>query len=698
MELVKGVPITRYCDDKQLPLRARLELFTQVCHAVQHAHQKGIIHRDIKPTNVLVAEYDDKPVPKVIDFGVAKATAQRLTEHTMFTEFGQVLGTLEYMSPEQAKLNQLDIDTRSDIYSLGVLLYELLAGSTPFDRQRLHSAAFDEMLRIIREEEPPKPSTRLSTLSRSGEPSRTDPARQAEPTSLAAIAAIAANRHTEPARLSKEVQGELDWIVMKALEKDRNRRYETASSFAADIERHLNDEPVTAGPPSRLYRASKFVRRNRVPVVAALFVAVAIIVGVAASAWQAVRATRAEHSALAERDEKERALRQAVASAARVEAQRKQAETLSNFLISAFSAERPEHDIQALAQILKQSGQDLQSAYPDDPAARALFLAIMGRAHAGLRRFDEAEKMYRQCLETASDPGLIDRVRHELATCLLRGGKSSDATPMLHEFFVGRLKRSAAPDAAELLAILPALPGPTATVDGAPGMDGLEMDGDNDYVILPHMFFDACPPWTLEAIIWPAEIDPSNPQSGSPAGWTSLISAADAGSIGLESIRQRWAIELYAAGIPGAEWVDNYASATARIDVPLRRWQHVAGVWDGKELRLYFDGQLQDTRRGVAFCTQLSNSPMFLGADPANLAFVEQVAEGFFHGRLRGARISRAAEYTDSFAPPERLEKTPGTIGLYDFTIDTGRYAIDRSGHGNHGIIVGAKYARAESD
>ena len=243
MELVKGVPITKYCDEKHLPLRARLELFVQVCQAVQHAHQKGIIHRDIKPNNVLVAEYDNHAVPKVIDFGVAKATAQKLTERTMFTEFGQVLGTMEYMSPEQSKFNQLDIDTRSDIYSLGVLLYELLAGSTPFEGKRLHAAAFDEMLRIIREEEPPKPSTRLSSID--------------------TLPSVAANRHTEPARLSKDVRGELDWIVMKALEKDRNRRYETASGFAADIERHLHDEPVEAGPPSAAYRLRKFVRRNK---------------------------------------------------------------------------------------------------------------------------------------------------------------------------------------------------------------------------------------------------------------------------------------------------------------------------------------------------------------------------------------------------------------------------------------------------
>jgi len=266
MELVKGVPITKYCDEKHLPLRARLELFVQVCQAVQHAHQKGIIHRDIKPNNVLVAEYDNQAVPKVIDFGVAKATAQKLTERTMFTEFGQVLGTIEYMSPEQSKFNQLDIDTRSDIYSLGVLLYELLAGSTPFEGKRLHAAAFDEMLRIIREEEPPKPSTRLS---------KTD-----------LLPSIAANRGSEPKKLGGLVKGELDWVVMKCLEKDRNRRYESANGLAQDIERHLADEPVQACPPSTAYRFRKFARRNKAALVIATFVGSAIVLtltGLAAS-------------------------------------------------------------------------------------------------------------------------------------------------------------------------------------------------------------------------------------------------------------------------------------------------------------------------------------------------------------------------------------------------------------------------------
>ncbi len=306
MELVKGQPITQYCDEQHLTPRERLELFLPVCHAIQHAHQKGIIHRDIKPSNVLVAEYDGRPVAKVIDFGVAKAICQPLTEKTMFTGHGQIVGTLEYMSPEQSRVNQLDIDTRSDIYSLGVLLYELLTGTTPFDRQRLRSAAWDEMLRIIREEEPPRPSTKLSSSE--------------------TLPSVAANRQTEPGKLSALVRGELDWIVMKTLEKDRARRYETANGLASDIQRYLQDEPVQACPPSASYRFRKFARRNKVAFVTTGIVAVSLVLGLLGTSWQAFRATQAEQRA---RDNEQLALeneRMAVASARAEASQRKRAE------------------------------------------------------------------------------------------------------------------------------------------------------------------------------------------------------------------------------------------------------------------------------------------------------------------------------------------------------------------------------------
>ena len=303
MELVKGIPIIQYCDEHRLNPRQRLELFTSVCQAVQHAHQKGVIHRDLKPTNVLVAEYDERPVPKIIDFGVAKAIDQPLTEKTMFTQFGQIIGTIEYMSPEQAKLNQLDIDTRSDIYSLGVLLYELLTGTTPLEHKRVKEVALLEMLRLVREEEPPKPSTRLSTTE--GLPS------------------IAANRSSEPKQLSGLVKGELDWIVMKALEKDRNRRYETANDLAADVHRFLQDEAVHACPPSAAYRFRKLARRNKAAIWTVGLIAIAMCVGTAVSTWQAFRATNAEALAQARLESESRS--RAEADEARAEAERQSA-------------------------------------------------------------------------------------------------------------------------------------------------------------------------------------------------------------------------------------------------------------------------------------------------------------------------------------------------------------------------------------
>jgi serine/threonine protein kinase len=282
MELVKGTPITKYCDEHHLTIRQRLEMFIQVCQGVQHAHHKGVIHRDLKPSNLLVAEYDHQPIPKIIDFGVAKALNHLLADKTLFTQFGQLIGTLDYMSPEQAKLNQLDIDTRSDIYSLGVVLYELLTGTTPVDKRRFQAAAFDEALRIIAEEDPPTPSTRVSTSD--------------------TLPAVAASRRIEPDKLTSILRGDLDWIVMKALEKDRNRRYETAGSFAADLERYLVDQPVLARPPSTAYRLRKFSRRNRVALSAAAAIALALLVTVGVSAWQTWRATQAEIAAEGERN------------------------------------------------------------------------------------------------------------------------------------------------------------------------------------------------------------------------------------------------------------------------------------------------------------------------------------------------------------------------------------------------------------
>jgi serine/threonine protein kinase/tetratricopeptide (TPR) repeat protein len=278
MELVRGIPITEYCDEQKLTIRERLELFVLVCRAVQHAHQKGIIHRDLKPSNILITLHDGVPVPKVIDFGVAKATGQSLTDKTVYTAFAQLVGTPLYMSPEQVEFSGLDIDTRSDIYSLAVLLYELLTGTTPFDAETLKKAAFDEMRRIIREQEPQSPSTRLSSLG-------------------ATLTTVSARRKADPRRLGPSLRGELDWIVMKALDKDRRRRYETANDLASDVMRYLSDQPVQAGPPSASYRLRKFVRRNKGPVAAGGALAALLVLGTLGTSIGLVRAVQAERKA-----------------------------------------------------------------------------------------------------------------------------------------------------------------------------------------------------------------------------------------------------------------------------------------------------------------------------------------------------------------------------------------------------------------
>jgi WD40 repeat protein/serine/threonine protein kinase len=281
MELVQGVPITEYCDKNRLSTQDRLELFIPVCHAIQHAHQKGIIHRDIKPSNVMVTLHDGQPVPRVIDFGVAKATQQRLTEKTLFTNFGQMIGTPAYMSPEQAEMSGLDIDTRTDVYSLGVLLYELLTGTTPFDAKELLSNGYAEMQRIIVQQDPLKPSTRMSTM-------------QNEQRTV-----VTRNRSMEESALGRALRGDLDWIVMKCLEKDRTRRYDTSNGLAADLRRHLDDEVITARPPSRLYEFQKTVRRHKFGFAAASAIIVILVVGMTLSTWQYFREKSARQRAVA---------------------------------------------------------------------------------------------------------------------------------------------------------------------------------------------------------------------------------------------------------------------------------------------------------------------------------------------------------------------------------------------------------------
>jgi serine/threonine protein kinase len=364
MELVKGIPITKYCDQEHLTPRERLELFVPVCQAVQHAHQKGIIHRDLKPSNVLIALYDGRPVPKVIDFGVAKATAQKLTERTMFTEVGQIIGTLEYMAPEQAELNNLDIDTRADIYSLGVLLYELLTGSPPFTAKQLRSAAFTEMLRMIREVEPPKPSTKLSNSEE--------------------LPAIAAKRKLEPKRLTRLMQGDLDWIVMKAVEKDRGRRYETANGLARDVERYLHDEPVEACPPSTVYRLRKYLRRHKGPVLAAAVVLLALVGGTVGTTIGLVQARQAEGRARAERD-KAKAISQFLTE---------------DLLVQAEPDKNAPMDQVSLLEVVDRAAAQVSERFADQPLLEAEIRKTLGQVYYGLGQLDQAEHHLRAALAT----------------------------------------------------------------------------------------------------------------------------------------------------------------------------------------------------------------------------------------------------------------------------------------------------------
>lgn len=440
MELVKGVPLVEFCDQHRLKIQERLQLFMQICSAVQHAHQKGIIHRDLKPSNILVEMHDDKPVPKVIDFGLAKATSGiSLTERTFFTGYGMIAGTPLYMAPEQAQFNAVDIDTRADVYALGVLLYELLTGSTPFEREQFKLAALDEMLRMIRETDPPIPSKRL--VSSESKPS------------------VAANRHTEPAKLGRALRGELDWIVMKALSKERDRRYDSANSFARDIERFLNHEPVNAGPPTLVYRFRKFARRYRAQVIAAALVLAALVAGIIGTTYGFVEAQK---QMVVAREEKAKAIESAemerqakIREADRAEGERQAKEQvaaqvdqlvlINNTILGIFSeldvrkVKANNEPIEAvLSKKLAATGSKLDSKVIKDPMILAglhhqlgLTLMSLGDAASAIEFITNARKLQVELLGSDSDEVL--NTTCNLAASYVANGKYGQAAEILTE-------------------------------------------------------------------------------------------------------------------------------------------------------------------------------------------------------------------------------------------------------------------------
>ena len=429
MELVRGIRITDYCDQAQCSTKERLDLFIKVCQAIQHAHQKGIIHRDIKPSNILVTLHDGVPVPKVIDFGIAKATEGRLTDNTVYTQLHQFIGTPAYMSPEQAEMSGLDIDTRSDIYSLGVLLYELLAGSTPFDAKELMASGIDAMRKTIREKEPVRPSTRLATLGADQ------------------LTTTAKHRSADTSKLLHQLKGDLDWIVMKCLEKDRQRRYDTATGLALDIKRHLDNEAVIARPPSVGYLVQKFVRRNKLAVISASAIFLALLLGIIASSWLAIRASRAERKTgvaliqmeLARTEEsKQRALANLNAQAEKkqrlaAEAEAQKARDVLDFIQRMITTSGSSYaDQVTVLQMLDMGSSGVENKFKNQPDVSASVQFAIGFCYSKIGHWDTAEIYLRRSLKLRvelfgyKNPDTLDSAQ-QLASVALAQGRDSEA-------------------------------------------------------------------------------------------------------------------------------------------------------------------------------------------------------------------------------------------------------------------------------
>ncbi len=434
MELVNGVPLTEYCDKQRLSVPARLELFAAVCQAVQHAHQKGIIHRDLKPGNVLVTEVDGRPTPKVIDFGVAKATEVKLTDMSL-ADVGAIVGTPAYMSPEQADPSSMDIDTRTDVYALGVMLYELLTGSPPLDAKQFQRGAILEMLRMVREVDPPRPSTKLSTAD--------------------ALPSIAANRSIDPARLAKLLQGELDWVVMKALEKDRTRRYETASGFARDVQRYLADEVVEARPPSRGYRLKKFVKRNKGQVIAASLVFLTLVGGIVGTSLGMAFARRAQQSEAEQRANAVDQRDKAIASETKAREEAAKTQTINDFLTNdlltqAEPANNAVEDKVTLLEVLDRAAEKVGTRFADKPELELHLRGTIAKTYHGLASWEKAEAQLRASLDTARQRDAPSAIAYGtqgyLAHILFHRGRSDAEVLEMAEAAAKGLERTLGPD------------------------------------------------------------------------------------------------------------------------------------------------------------------------------------------------------------------------------------------------------------